>query len=342
MVLVDCTYLNSDGGKTILHQIINHIIEKKISDRFFFLIDFRIPSKEIKLNKNYVKYIKPSEFKRRSFYLNNNQKFQSFLCMSNVPPPIFINKNVYIYFHNDLLIRPFKTNLSLFYKTLNFIKKQYIKLINKENYLWIVQTQSVKNNISHSFRIKSKKIKILPIFDSSEGFISKEKLNNTFLYVSNYSNHKNHERLLKAFIKSANKIKKIISLNLTIHEEDYKNSVYKLSSLPKNLSIKNHGILNKKDLNKLYSESEFLIFPSLNESFGLPLIESINFKCKVIASDLKYVHDIISPSLLFDPKSDESISKSIIYAIKNDNIKESKLLVENKIDTFVKNILINV
>ena len=35
--------------------------------------------------------------------------------------------------------------------------------------------------------------------------------------------------------------------------------------------------LDFNDLKKLYTKSEYLIFPSLNESFGLPLIESIQF-----------------------------------------------------------------
>ena len=51
---------------------------------------------------------------------------------------------------------------------------------------------------------------------------------------------------------------------------------------------------------------------------------------------------IINEAFDVKEKINANSDQSIIYAIKNDNIKESKLLVENKIDTFVKNILINV
>ena len=82
-----------------------------------------------------------------------------------------------------------------------------------------------------------------------------------------------------------------------------------------------------------------MIFSSLFESFGLPLIESTNHGCKVIASDLPYVHEIIRPSLTFDPYLVESISDSILKALEIDNLPETKVLVENKLDNFVEFII---
>ena len=41
-----------------------------------------------------------------------------------------------------------------------------------------------------------------------------------------------------------------------------------------NLDINNNGYMSKKQLYK-YEESEYLIFPSLKESFGLPLVEAV-------------------------------------------------------------------
>ena len=79
-----------------------------------------------------------------------------------------------------------------------------------------------------------------------------------------------------------------------------------------------------------------MIFPSLNESFGLPLIESINNNCKVIASDLKFINEIIEPSLLFNPFSISSITNSILEAISKNDLNESRIIIENKSDTFVK------
>ena len=141
-----------------------------------------------------------------------------------------------------------------------------------------------------------------------------------------------------SLIKAANKISSVIKLNLTLSNKEFINSPYSKKTVPKNLIIVNHGILDFSKLEKIYQKTEFLIFPSLNESFGLPLIESINYNCKVLAPNLNYVDEVITPSIKFDPYSISSLSESITFAITKRNIKRSKIIVENKIDTFVEHI----
>ena len=108
---------------------------------------------------------------------------------------------------------------------------------------------------------------------------------------------------------------------------------------PKNLKVIFRGTLSRDGVNELYNSCEFAIYPSLVESFGLPLIEAANYNCKVIASDLPYVHEIIQPSLTFDPYLIESISNAILNAIDKDDLKETKVLVENKLDNFIEFII---
>ena len=154
--------------------------------------------------------------------------------------------------------------------------------------------------VSESLYIDKSKIHISPIFSSNKNMISNKAIN-TFLFVANYSKHKNHDRLLKSMIMSAKDIHDSIELHLTLPNFIFADSVYLKYKLPHNLKIINHGTLDFNDLKKLYAKSEFLIFPSLNESFGLPLIEAIHFNCKILASDLPFVKEIIKASLLFNP-----------------------------------------
>ena len=341
-ILVDSIYLNSEGGKSILTQFIHYLIENNVHENYYFLIDKRAKKKDIVLDKINLEFIEPSENKRKIFYLNNKTKFKSILCFSNVPPPIKLTQNVFIYFHNTLLLNPINTNLSFYNKAVNLIKKTYIKFLNQKNYQWIVQTELIKKQFCNAFSVSDNRIKVFPIFDSNYNNLKLNKGKNRFLYVSNLSKHKNHHKLFNAFINSASKSDELIELHLTILEEEYGKSIYSNKIAVKNLKIINHGVLNKTDLYNLYNLSNFLIYPSLNESFGLPLIESINNSCKVIAADLEYVNEIIQPSLKFDPNSESSISKSILLAVNEKNLMDSKIKVENKIDTFVKYISNNV
>ena len=91
---------------------------------------------------------------------------------------------------------------------------------------------------------------------------------------------------------------------------------------------------------KSYKENSFCIYPSLKESFGLPLIEAAQLGNQVIAADLPYVYEVIKPSLTFDPYSTQSISNAILKAIETDNLPETKVLVENKLNNFM-NFIIN-
>jgi glycosyltransferase involved in cell wall biosynthesis len=108
---------------------------------------------------------------------------------------------------------------------------------------------------------------------------------------------------------------------------------------PKNLKVKFHGTLSRDSVNELYDSCDFSIYPSLVDSFGLPLIKAANHGCKVIASNLPYVHEIIVPSLTFNPYSVESISHSILKALESENLPETKVLVENKLNNFIELII---
>ena len=337
-ILIDAVYINSGGGKNILNNIIEYITGKSSENKYFFLLDERLKFENKKIN--FLK-IYASEKSRKKFYLSNRKNFKHIVCMSNVPPPIKINNAfVSIYFHNDLLINPIKSGVDLINKFKNILKKNYIKFKNKDNYLWIVQTDLMKRKLEESFKIYKEKIMVFPIIKTQK-FKKCIKKKNKFIYVSNFSKHKNHARLFQAFLNVCKEKPYNIELNLTIDKKLFEKSCYNSNNKLENLIIINHGIISNSEIKELYSSSEFLIFPSLNESLGMPFVEAVQYECKVLASNLNYVDQVISPSLNFDPKSISSISHSIQYAIEN-NIKSSKILIENKIDTFVKYINDNV
>ncbi len=314
-VLIDSVYINTGGGKIILIELIDKLEKLNLLDNFYFLFDKRLENnKEIIFKRLNHKFILAKEQSRNKFYKEKKETFSSFVCLSNVPPPILISKPVHIFFHNDLLLSPFRSNLRLTNKVLNFLKKQYIIYRNNKKYNWYVQSNLMYQRSMQHLGLSSSILRITPIFKEKKlNYSNKE--SNTFLYVSNGSKHKNHKRLFLAFVKAANNINSIIKLDLTLSNNEFINSPYSKITAPKNLIIVNHGILEFSKLEKIYQKTEFLIFPSLNESFGLPLIESINYNCKVLAPNLNYVNEVIVPSIKFDPFSISNLSESIISAV---------------------------
>ena len=95
------------------------------------------------------------------------------------------------------------------------------------------------------------------------------------------------------------------------------------------------------EINLAYEKNQNLIFPSLKESFGLPLIEATLKKLNVISSKLDYVNYVIEPSLSFNPLDIEDISNSILKTLTLKRLKKPNLVSKNKIDKLI-NILSSV
>jgi len=335
-ILIDSIYIHSFGGKELLEYLIKSLKKRKLLNNILFFFDYRLNIEEnILFNDCFFYKIKPRITSRISAYNKYSKNFNTIVCLSNIPPPYkILNKTVYIYFHNLLLIQG---TLSGFYNSLlNKLKKIYIKQKNFSNYNWIVQTEYMKEQIAMSFLIKKNKIKVYPIFD-----ISKIKESNknfkastiNFLYVTSKSKHKNINKLINAFKLSKFNNKKKINLYLTIDGDDI---------LQKNKKIKFVGKIEKYELLDFYKKSQYLIYPSYCESFGLPILEAIKSGCNVILSNIPTFNEICNSSLFFDPKSEESISKSMVKAVNNDYINKSNIVVKNKIDNFIELMFRNV
>ena len=76
------------------------------------------------------------------------------------------------------------------------------------------------------------------------------------------------------------------------------------------------GKINIFDIHKFYKKVDYLIFPSLLESLGLPLIEAGLYDLPIICSKKDYVFDVCNPVLTFDPENVEEIKKSLLKAAK--------------------------
>ncbi len=329
MILIDATYIHSFGGKSVLESILKKIDSNDLPN-FFFLLDSRLKSEYLdKISKNNYSFLKASHKNRKEFYKNNITSFTSIICLANVPPPIKVKIKTAVYFHNVLLLNPFSHKISLKNKLINYLKFNYIKYYNSIDYRWVVQTNLVKEIINNHLNVQLDNISVFPVFEEAtpEDFVKKQ--NNNYVYVSSNVPHKNHKRLIQAFINAAEKTSEKLILHLTVNRDNFENF-----QAPENLTIKYHGTLGMDKVKELYRNSKYAIYPSLGESFGLPLIEAVQNNCKVIASNMPYVNEVITPSLQFNPYDIQNMADTILNS-STEEIPNSKVLIKNKIDNFI-------
>jgi len=332
MILIDALYINNGGGKILLDYLILQLNKSNLD--VYYLLDKRIIDKHPELKSDKVTYLKGDFGKRFLFYFKHKQQFSKVLCFGNLPPNIKLNAEVFTYFQQLLYLnvpKEFSWKIQLKFKS----KITILKRIAKNTDYWLVQSNSVKNGLQSKFGLKYDEIKVLPFypkFELSNVTILREV--NTYFYVSNATPHKNHKRLIEVFCRFYDihsKGKLILTVN-----SDYLEVLDLISDRQsKGYPIENIGFVDRLTLQKQYLLSEFLIFPSLTESFGLGLIEAIECGCMVIGADLPYTYEVCKPTLTFNPLDEHDFLRVFEDSLNKERLKPSLPKIEDNIKAII-------
>ncbi len=77
-------------------------------------------------------------------------------------------------------------------------------------------------------------------------------------------------------------------------------------------NVVNLGFVSEGELRFLYENTLGLIYPSLDEGFGIPLLDALQFNCPVVCSDIPVFREVMEDcAIYFDPLSSESISSGL-------------------------------
>lgn len=77
------------------------------------------------------------------------------------------------------------------------------------------------------------------------------------------------------------------------------------------------GHMNVNELISLYSGAKALVYPSIHEGFGLPILEAFSCKCPVVTSNCSSMPEVAGDAaILVDPKDERSIAEGINSAFK--------------------------
>jgi glycosyltransferase involved in cell wall biosynthesis len=244
---------------------------------------------------------------------------------------------------HDLILTKFPTirasTLSpAFYKIKNFLYHIVITLAVKRAKKIIAVSEFTKKDVVEKFNIRPEKVSVtyegvanlahgndslfVKKLDDRKTLLSYNIIDNFILYVGNVYPHKNLESLLEVFVEFH---KKYPALRLVlVGKEDYFYKRLKDTAAALNLwdeSVSDSpviftGYVPDIELDVLYRQALFYVFPSLYEGFGLPALEAMAKSCPVASSNKSCLPEILGDAALYfnpEDKADIFMKMDKIY-----------------------------
>jgi glycosyltransferase involved in cell wall biosynthesis len=241
-------------------------------------------------------------------------------CFGNLPPLRRLPCRVVLFVQNRLLIE--KVELGMFgWKTRLrlHIERQWLARAASNADSFIVQTPTMRRLLCQALAIAPAQVSVCP-FSAMPSQAAADAVPAPvdsaaparFIYPASGDAHKNHRVLVDAWAMLKNAGARPV-LHLTVDQRIYPELAAWIDTqrAQNDLAIVNHGHVAPTRLAELYGEATALVFPSLLESFGLPLLEASNAGLPVIAAELDYVRDVVEPVQSFDPHSPVSLARAI-------------------------------
>jgi glycosyltransferase involved in cell wall biosynthesis len=200
-------------------------------------------------------------------------------------------------------------------------------------------SQQTKNDIVEFFDIPERKIEVIyqscnPLFyqqfseEEKTDVLEKYKLPDQFLLsVGTVEKRKNLLNILKALVKYEIEIPLVVAGRKTNYMLEIDDFIQKNKG-----KLKVHFLTGTSDreLGVLYQSSEMLVYPSVFEGFGLPVIEAQASGCPVITSRSSSMPEAGGEGAVYvNPVSEKEIGNAI-REIMNDREYRDKLITEGR------------
>jgi glycosyltransferase involved in cell wall biosynthesis len=328
-LIVHASNIHTGGGAILLNALITNMPSKY--ELLVFLDQRFVLSGNLSKNITIVS-IAPtvvSRLKAEYMLLQASNENTKVICFGNLPPLFKLKSSVILFLQNRHLVDdqylnifPKKTQIKI------FIEKLWFNFRASNINIYMVQTQSMRAALEKLEWVKDSQIMLTPFISFKNHF---QELENNycrmydFLYVASGQPHKNHVNLILAWCILA-EMKLFPSLCLTIDGHLYPDLLLFLNKkkIEFGLRIENSGFVHYQSIISLYRKANALIYPSLSESFGMPLLEAQKLNMPILASELDFVRDNVDPVETFNPSSPVSIARAV-------NRYLNVLVVRNKI-----------
>lgn len=144
------------------------------------------------------------------------------------------------------------------------------------------------------------------------------------LHLGNTDPKKNTPRVIESFAEFVRKTNHKHSLVILDLNQDFFNEIVKKIKCEDIVNrIHIIGYVKNTDLPAIYSMADLFLYPSLRESFGIPMLEAMACKVPVIAGNTSSMPEVSGgAALLVDPFNTSALTEAMINLISDDVTKQ--------------------
>ena len=205
---------------------------------------------------------------------------------------------------------------------------------NKCSFIF-VDSKSAKRDVIRNLGIDKDKLEVIypgcgtsycRLGGDDKKVINKYHLSKRYLlFVGTLEKRKNIPRLIEAYKKLERGKKEKVDLVLVGKMGNIGQEVKRC--LEKTVGIKRLGFINESDLPVIYRKSCGLIYPSLYEGFGMPVLEAMNCGCPVVTSKTSSMPEVVGRMVKkVDPDSIEEIATGMNWLIELKGRKKREMI----------------
>ena len=310
-VVVSATALRSSGGLSIYKQFLLHLKNNVNGDRYIIFVDASMPAPfmegveyiEVDL-QSHIRRIRFDSSECLAILKGKGIRADAAVSLQNTCVNVGAKRNI-LYYHQSLPFYPNRWNplkrderLLFYYKWIYpfFVKKS----LSKDTQV-VVQIPFIKRGFCRKFHFPEQDVHVL--FPDVERIETEEIIPYAwddnkvhFIYPATAYSYKKHMTLARA----VNRIKKDnqeyfqrFKIHLTISEKEHPELEKFIHENGISSSFDFVGRVTHETLLSMYKSSSALLFPSVVETLGLPLLEAAAFGMPIVVSDLDYSREVL-------------------------------------------------
>lgn len=261
-------------------------------------------------------------------------------CTSNTAPinpgmPLIVTLHDIIYLEG---ISIFKKGGTWYQKFGNMYRRYVVPIVVKKSDKIITVSKFERNRIKEFFGLPQLDQSLVaiyngvtehfaPVTDKAELKRVKEKYklpDRYFFFLGNTDPKKNTPGVLKAFSDYLKKTKEDVYLVMLDYEKQSLNNILNDINAPELIDrIILTGYVINSDLPSIYNQCEIFLYPSLRESFGIPMLEAMRCGVPVITSNTSSMPEVSGgAAYIVDPYKPEEITNAIIEINNNKQLRD--------------------